>query len=521
MSKNKAKPVVLIVMDGFGLGKPNSGNAIFLAKPKNFNNYWKTYPRTSLNCIGKFVGLSGKTQGNSEVGHLHLGAGKIVWQPMELIDRAIQNKQFYKNKAFLKVIQNVKKHKTQLHLMGLCSNQGVHAQLQHLFELIKLAKKHKLKKVFIHCFLDGRDVPERSAIKYVQQIQTECNKLKIGKIASLIGRYYAMDRDQNWERTQTAYELITQGKGKPIQDPIQGIQTIYQEGNETDYYIEPLVVVEQTGKSVSIIQENDGVIFFNFRTDRARQLTQAVTDSKFDKFKRKKIPVTFVSMTEYNPKFKTLIAFPQEKIKTNLGKIISQHRLTQLRIAETEKYAHVTFFFNSQTEKPSKGEHRILIPSPKVKSYDLKPEMSAYRIKDTLIQELEKNKYDFVLINFANPDLVGHSGKLNATIKAVQVVDECIGKIVEKVLEKNGIVLLTADHGNAEEMVYSNGLPKPSHTQNKVPCILISNKPNWKKIKLKKNAEIKDITPTILELLKLKKPKEMTGKSLIQNHKQN
>jgi len=496
----------MIVLDGYGLRKQRKGNAVLLAKTPFLHSMLKVFPSTELNVSGENVGLPKGSQGNSEVGHLHLGAGRIVWQPLALINKKIEDKTFFKNKVLIKAINHAKKNNSSLHLIGLCSDAGVHASINHLHALLKLAKLKKFKKVFIHCILDGRDVPEKSAKKFIKKILSWTKKLKIGIIASIIGRYYAMDRDNNWNRTKKAFDLLVNGIGRKEENPLKAIENAYALGASTDYYVEPIILTEK-----GLIKDKDSIIFFNFRTDRARQLTKAFLLKKFSFFKRKKLKkIFFVSFTEYDKTIKCNIAFKQEKVKNNLAIVLAKNNLKQLRIAETEKYAHVTFFFNSQVEKPVKGEKRILIKSPKVKSYDLKPEMSALKITARVLKELNKN-YDFILINFANPDLVGHSGKIKAVIKALEVLDECVKKIKEKALKKDYCMIITADHGNAEEMLYPNGIVCPSHTTNKVPFVLICLN---NKIKLRKGNAI-DVAPTILELFGLKKPKEMTGKSLI------
>jgi 2,3-bisphosphoglycerate-independent phosphoglycerate mutase len=503
-------PLILIIMDGWGIRKEKKGNAILLAKPKNYLNYWNNYPHTKLNASGEAVGLPKNSQGNSEVGHLHIGAGRIVYQPLTLINNAIKNGSFYKNKVLIEAIKKAKNKNKKIHLMGLLSDEGVHATTKHLYALMKLTKKLSAKKVFIHCFLDGRDVPEKSASKYIKELKKEIKKIGTGKIASIIGRYYAMDRDNNWKRTKKALELLVKGKGFKEKNALKAIQNAYKRGDKTDYYVKPITIVNKKNESEGLIEKDDTVIFFNFRSDRSRQLTKCFTERKFNAPK-----VNFVCMTRYDKKIKARIAFEQKKVKNNLGNILAKNNLRQLRIAETEKYAHVTFFFNSQIEKPNKKEERILIDSPKVPSYDLKPEMSAIEVKDKVIEKIKEEKYDVIILNFANPDLVGHSGKLKAVIKAIKTVDLCVGKIVKEILQKKGTAIITADHGNAEQMFYANGEKCPSHTTNKVPFIIVSENKELKKVKLRKNAGLIDIAPTILELLKIKKPKEMKGKSII------
>ena len=502
---SKMKPLTLIIMDGWGISEKTTGNAVYLAQPKNFLNYLKEFPHTELKCSGKNVGLPEKTQGNSEVGHLHIGAGRIVFQPLMLINNEIKKGSFFENKVLLEAMKKAKKQGKKIHLMGLLSDEGVHSTTRHLNALLEMAKKVNAKKVFVHCFLDGRDVPERSAGKYLKKLQEKIKEIGVGEIASMIGRYYSMDRDNNWDRTEQALRLLTKGKGFKENNVLQAIENAYKRGEETDYYVKPILLNEK-----GLIEKNDAVIFFNFRSDRSRQITKCFTEKKFNAPK-----VNFVCMTRYDKNIKAKIAFEQTKVKNNLGKVLAENGLKQLRVAETEKYAHVTFFFNSQEEKPNKSEERILVNSPKVPSYDLKPEMSAIEVKEKVLEEIEKNKFDVIIVNFANADLVGHSGKIDAVVKAIQTVDNCIGGIVESVLEKKGAVIIISDHGNAEQMFYENGKKCPAHTTNKVPFILISNEEKLKKAKLKKEAELIDVAPTMLELLEIKKPKEMTGKSLI------
>ncbi|MCG2675574.1 2,3-bisphosphoglycerate-independent phosphoglycerate mutase [bacterium] len=501
------RPVVLIILDGWGIAPPGPGNYISQAKTSNFDNLLKKYPHTKNEAAGNAVGLPTGAQGNSEVGHLHMGAGRIVWQMYERINRSIKDGSFYKNKTLLKAIKHVKTKGT-LHLMGLCSDEGVHAHTDHLIALLKMAKKERLKKVVIHFFADGRDVAEKSALKYVKIIENARREIGTGRIVSLVGRYYSMDRDKNWERTKAAYDMLTGGRGFMARSASEAAKKAYKRGDKTDYYIQPTVI-----RKPVLIKSGDSVIFFNFRTDRPRQLTKAFIEKDFKKFKREHIPkILYTTMTEYDKRFKCPFAFSEEKVKNNLGQILAKAGMKQLRIAETEKYAHVTYFFNSQVEKPNKGEDKLMIPSPKVSSYDQKPEMSAYGIVEKLLEKISEKKYDFILTNFANCDLVGHSAVKNAIIKCVEIVDDCAGKTVEAGLDNGYTVIVTADHGSAEEKLYPDGTPKPAHSSNPVPFIVISNEPG--QVKLKKGGQ-KDVAPTILEIMGLKKPKEMTGKSLI------
>ncbi len=509
------RKLILVVMDGWGIAPAGSGNYISQAKTPNFDYFIKNYPHTQNKASGEAVGLPKGAQGNSEVGHLHMGAGRIVLQMYGKINGAIKNKKFFKNKILIKTMNFAKHKNSSLHLIGLCSDEGVHAHTNHLISLLQMAKKRKLNKVFIHFIADGRDVHEKSAKKYIKIIEKETRKLKLGKIVTVVGRYYAMDRDNNWNRTKEAYDLLTSGKGFKAENATEAVEQAYKRGDKTDYYIHPSIIVDKNKKPVSLIKDDDSVIFFNFRTDRPRQLTKAFISGKFNKFKREFHPkVLFTTITEYDKTFNCPFVFEEEVVKNNLGQILAKNKLEQLRIAETEKYAHVTYFFNSQVEKPSKGEKHILIPSPKVPSYDKKPEMSAYGIADEVARQIKNKKYEFILLNFANCDLVGHSAVKKAIIRAVEVVDECIDKVVKAGLEKDYNLILTADHGSAEDKLYPDGKPKPCHSTNPVNFIIISNDEKLKKIKLRRGGQ-KDVAPTILKIMGIKKPREMTGKSLI------
>ncbi|MBN1494564.1 2,3-bisphosphoglycerate-independent phosphoglycerate mutase [Candidatus Peregrinibacteria bacterium] len=500
--------VLLMILDGYGEGKAYKGNAVKLAKSPNINALRKKYPKCLLDTSGNAVGLPKGSQGGSEVGHFTIGAGRIVWQSLEEINRSIKNKSFFKKKAFLNAVKNVKKHNSKLHLIGMISDQGVHSDFNHLFALLKLAKQNKIKKVYIHAFTDGRDVPERSSDVFFKKIASEIKKIGVGTLSTMVGRYYAMDRDRNWKRTEKAYDLLTLAKGINEKNPIEALKKQYQKGVESDYYIKP-VVFDENG----VIEEKDSVIFFNYRSDRAQQITEAFTNKKFTGFKRKKTILPFFVC--FGPYSKIApVVFEPPKINLNLGKYISKQKLPQLRIAETEKYAHVTFFFNSQEKDPYPLENRILIPSKKCPSYAQKPEMSAREITSALLKEFKNKEYKLIVLNFANGDLVGHSGDLKATIKAVETLDKCIGKIIPVAKKLGYHILLTADHGNAEYKIYEKtGEECPSHTLNPVIFILISDK--YKNARLKKRGGLCDIAPTILDILGMKKPKEMTGKSLI------
>lgn len=509
----KKEKVYLMILDGFGKGKKYKGNAVEKARMPNYRNLEKNYPHTLLKASGNEVGLPNGAMGNSEVGHYTIGAGKIVFQSYEEINQNIKSKKFFRNKILLNAIKVAANKEKPLHLLGMISDEGVHSHVNHLFALMEMAKKLKVKTIYIHAITDGRDVPEKSADKYIKQIQAKIKKMKLDegastcRIATIIGRYYAMDRDNNWDRTRIAYDLLTLGKGTTEKDPLTAIKNAYKGGAETDYYIKP-VILEKDG----LIKDKDPVIFFNFRTDRPRQLTHCFTGEEKIGFKpTKKIKPNLTVFGEYSEK--APVVFPAPSVKTNLPKILEGAKKSQLHIAETEKYAHVTFFFNGQDEKSYKGEKRIMIKSPKVPSYDMKPEMSAKEITSRVLKELDNN-YDFIIQNFANGDLVGHSGNLEATIKACETLDECIGKISQKTLKKGYHLLITADHGNAEYMIYEKTKEAcPSHTTNSVPFIVVSDK--YKSTKLAKNGGLKNIAPTILEIMGIKKPKEMTSKSLL------
>ncbi len=509
--------VILVVRDGWGHSEETRGNAVQLARTPNNDRYMRDYPWTLLKCTGNAIGVPEGTQGGSEPGHLTMGAGRIVWQPLEEINRSIKDGSFYENEALLEAVKVTKRNGSSLHLMGLLSDQGIHGTTLHLYALLELARRRELEDVFIHCFLDGRDVPERSAKEFINGTLCAIEEKGVGRIASLVGRYYAMDRDTNWDRTRRAYDLLTLGEGIRETDPLQAIEHAYGRGNETDYYLEPMAIVGQNGRPVVTIEDGDSVIFWNFRSDRARQITYALTAHGFDKFPRCAIPkVHFTCMSVYDQHLELPVAFHQHDVTNNLGEVLSAHGLKQLRIAETEKYAHVTFFFNSQVEDPNPGEDRILIPSPKVASYEEKPEMSAYEITDKLVPEIWRGAYDFILVNYANGDLVGHSANLEAGVKACEDVDECVGRVVETGLQEGYAMLVTGDHGNIETMFYPDGSPNPSHGMTPVPFILVCDDPTYRNTKLTEDLGLSSIAPTILTLMGIEKPEEMTGESLIE-----
>ena len=508
------KQFVLVILDGFGFSEKTEGNAVKAAGMKFYDSLTEKYPHSLLEASGESVGMPEGFQGTSEIGHLHIGAGRIVPQLEFRIDKAIADRSFYRNEVFLQAMDNCRKNNSALHLLGMVSDAAVHSHLNHLFALMKLAKEKKLGKVFLHCILDGRDVPEKSAEKYINLIKEKIKELGIGRIASLCGRYYAMDRNNDFHLTQEAYDLLVSGKGFQESNALLAVKNAYARGERTDYYVKPISLAEN-GKPVALIKENDSVIFWNFRSDRARQLTYAFIKNDFNEFPVKKMNLFFACMAEYDTSIKLNAAFRQLKIENNLAQVLSFNGLTQLKVAETQKYAHLTFFFNSQIEEPVKGEERIHVKSKDVPSFDLAPEMSAKEITEIVLENIENEKFDVIMVNFANADLVGHSGNFDAVVKALKVLDESLRKIVEKALQKKGALIITSDHGNAEEMFYENKLPKPSHTMNPVPFILVSNEEKLRKAKLR-NGFLFDVAPTILMLLKLSKPKEMTGKSLIE-----
>ncbi|MFC1803659.1 2,3-bisphosphoglycerate-independent phosphoglycerate mutase [Thermoproteota archaeon] len=508
--------VILVVRDGWGYTEETKGNAIYLANTPNNDRYMNIYPWTLLKCTGNAVGLPEGTQGGSESGHITMGAGRIVWQPLKEINTAIVEGSFYQNKALLIAVRKSRKNKSKLHLMGLLSDQGIHGTIHHLYALLELTRREKLKTVYIHCFLDGRDVPEKSAKRFIRETLKKTREKGIGHIASIIGRYYSMDRDKNWDRTQKAYDLLTLGEGYRESDVFEAVDNTYKRGEESDYYIKPIAMVNQDLQPIATVDDYDSVIFWNYRSDRARQITQALTQRNFDKFPRRKISnILFTCMSIYDKRLDLPVAFPQKEVQNNLSKTLSEHSLKQLRISETEKYAHVTYFFNSQVEKPYLGESRILVSSPKVPNYEEKPEMSALEINRKLIPEINSRKYHFILVNYANGDLVGHSANLQAGIKACETVDQCVGKVVDTGLKNGYVVLVTGDHGNVEIMLYPDGTPNPSHGMNPVPFILISDASYLKNSKLRKGLGLSSIAPTILYLMGLKKPHKMTGENII------
>jgi len=508
------KTTVLMILDGYGLNDRKDHNAVAEANTPVMDKLMKEYPFVKGNASGMAVGLPEGQMGNSEVGHLNMGAGRIVYQELTRITKEIQDGTFFENPALVKAMENCKANDSALHIYGLVSDGGVHSHITHLYGVLEMAKKFDLKKVYVHCFLDGRDTPPASGKGYVEQLEEEMKKLGVGKVASVCGRYYAMDRDNNYNRVEMAYKALTKGEGLTAESATTGIQASYDR-DETDEFVKPTVVVED-GKPVATIQDKDSIVFINFRPDRAREITHAFCDDDFKGFERgKRLDVTYVCFSDYDPTIPNKdVAFHKIAVTNTFGEWLAANDMTQARIAETEKYAHVTFFFNGGVEEPNKGEDRILVNSPKdVATYDLKPEMSAYEVCDKLCAAIKSEKYDVIIINFANPDMVGHTGVEAAAIKAVETVDECVGKAVDALLSVNGTMFICADHGNCEQLVdYETGAPFTAHTTNPVPFILVNYDPAYT---LKEGGCLADIVPTLIETMGMTKPAEMTGTSLL------
>ena len=506
--KKYPKPTMLLILDGFGVNPSAKGNAIKAANTPNFDKIFSTYPNTTLGASGLDVGLPPGQMGNSEVGHLNIGAGRIVYQELTRISKDIEEGGFFENEILLGTVEHVKNQGSALHLMGLLSDGGVHSHQEHLFALLDLAKARGLKEVYVHCFLDGRDVPPRSALTFMADLEAHIKKIGLGQVATVSGRYYAMDRDKRWDRVEKAYEAMTLGLGEKAGSGKEAIEKGYTR-DENDEFLLPTVV-----EPASLIKDNDGVIFFNFRPDRAREITRTFVDPDFNGFTRKKIlkNLSFTCLTQYDitmPRVK--VAYPPQSLTNTLGEYLAGMGLTQLRIAETEKYAHVTFFFNGGVEEPNKNEDRVLINSPKVPTYDLQPEMSAYLVADAVIDKIKNADYDLIVLNFANADMVGHTGIFEAAVKAIEAIDSCVGKIVPEVLSKGGQILLTADHGNADYMLDDEGAVVTAHSLFPVPLAHLAAEPK----KLIEGGVLADLAPTLLDLMGIEIPKEMTGKSLI------
>lgn len=505
----RKKPVMLMILDGWGIAPPSSTNAVTRARTPHLDYYFNRYPHSQLRCSGEAVGLPEGQMGNSEVGHLSIGSGRIIYQSLTRISRAVKDGSLEKNPVLVKAMEEARDGGKKLHLLGLLSDGGVHSHIDHLLGLLAMAQKMGVEKVCVHAFLDGRDTPPQSAAPFLEQVEKTCKELGVGQIATVSGRYYAMDRDKRWERIQKVYDCMTGGEALEAPSAAEGLGAAYGAG-QTDEFVVPFRVAGVDGT----VEKGDSLIFFNFRPDRARELTHVFTDSKFSGFSRKEdaLPVHFVSMTEYEKGLQAAVAFPPEEIKDTLAEVVSRAGLHQLHIAETEKYAHVTFFFNGGREQPFPNEDRILVPSPKVATYDLQPEMSAYLVTDKLQEALAKDVYDLVILNFANPDMVGHTGSLEAAVKALEAVDECVGSLAETVLQKGGALCITADHGNLEEMEDPvTHAPMTAHTTNPVPFLVVGAEPGTQV----EDGGLSDIAPTLLDLLELPEPEAMTGHSLL------
>ena len=505
------KPVMLMILDGFGINPNEKGNAVAIANTPNIDKLKKTWPTTIIHTSGLDVGLPEGQMGNSEVGHTNIGAGRIVYQDLTRITKSIQDGDFFSIKEFSDAIDNCKKNNSNLHIMGLLSDGGVHSHIRHLVALLEFAKRKDFENVYVHCFMDGRDTPPTSGEGYIAKLEEKMKEKGVGKIATIEGRFYAMDRDKRWNRIKEAYDAMVNGIGEEATSAVGAIEASYQK-EVFDEFVKPTVICNGDSP-VATIKDNDSVIFFNFRPDRAREITRTLVDKDFNEFETKKMNLFFVCFTQYDETMPNVkIAFKPETLVNTFGEYISKKGLKQLRIAETEKYAHVTFFFNGGEEKEYEGEDRILVPSPKVETYDLKPEMSALEVTDKVVEAINSGKYDSIILNYANPDMVGHTGSLEAAVKAVETIDGCVGKVVEAIEKQNGVLIITADHGNAEQMIdYKTGEPQTAHTTNPVPLILVG----LEGVKLKEG-KLADLAPTMLDIMGLEKPQEMTGESLIE-----
>ncbi len=507
------KPVVLMILDGFGIRDQLKGNAVKMAQLPHYDKLKETWPATQLQASGLAVGLPEGQMGNSEVGHLNIGAGRVVYQELTRISKAIETGEFFDNDALLSAIKHVNEHDQTLHLMGLISDGGVHSHLEHVYGLLEMAAKYNVKHVAVHCFLDGRDTPPQSALDYIQALEGKMKALDTGRIATVSGRYYAMDRDKRWDRVKLAYDALVTGEGLQANTAGEAVTQSYERGENDEFVLPTVIGNDTTGQY--LVKEEDAVIFFNFRPDRAREMTRALLDEVFDGFHRPKgaFPLTYVTMTQYDKNISgTRVAFPPQTFENTLGETVSLQGGTQLRIAETEKYAHVTYFFNGGREEPFPGEERIMVPSPKVATYDLMPEMSANEVTDALLEKLDKKDLHLVVLNYANPDMVGHTGIMEAVVKALETVDANMQRVVEKVLQLSGSLLITSDHGNAEELFNEiTGEPVTAHTTNPVPLLLVG----MEGYQLGDGGRLCDLAPTLLEMMGMKKPEEMTGRSLL------
>jgi len=504
------KLTMLMILDGFGNNENKEGNSIALANTPVIDKLLKQNSNTTIKTSGLDVGLPEGQMGNSEVGHTNIGAGRIVYQELTRITKSIEDGDFFSIPELVGAIENCKKHNSKLHIMGLLSNGGVHSHTRHLYALLELAKRKDFEDVYVHCFLDGRDTPPASGEGFIAELEQKMEEKGVGKIASITGRFYAMDRDKRWERVQKAYDALVNGVGEKYASATAAIEDSYQK-EVFDEFVLPTLICNGD-EPIATISENDSVIFFNFRPDRAREITRSLVDKEFSGFERKYFPLYYACFTNYDETIENVeIVFKKDEIKNTYGEIVANKGLTQLRIAETEKYAHVTFFFNGGEEKQYKGEDRILVPSPKVETYDMQPEMSAVEVTDKVVEAIESQKYDTIILNYANPDMVGHTGNLEAAIKAIETVDTCVGRVVEALEKVQGVALITADHGNSEQMIdYTTGEPHTAHTTNDVPLILVG-----KQAKLK-SGRLADLAPTMLDIMGIEKPAEMTGESLIE-----
>ena len=505
------KLTMLMILDGFGLNEQTEGNSVKLANIPHLNEILKQNPNTIIHTSGLDVGLPEGQMGNSEVGHTNIGAGRIVYQDLAKITKSIEDGDFFSTPEFVNAIENCKKNNSNLHIMGLLSDGGVHSHIRHLYGLLELAKRKDFENVYVHCFLDGRDTPPASAENYINELEKKMQEKGVGKIATMNGRFFAMDRDKRWERVEKAYNAMVKGEGEKYTSATTAIEESYQK-EVFDEFVKPTVITNKSGEPIATIKNNDSVIFFNFRPDRAREITRSLVDKEFDGFATEKLDLYFVCMTPYDETMPNVeVAFRKEEIKNTFGEYISKKGLKQLRIAETEKYAHVTFFFNGGEEKQYEGEDRILVPSPKVETYDLKPEMSAIEVTDKVVDAIKSEKYDCIILNYANPDMVGHTGNIDAAIKALETIDVCVDRVVKAINEVNGVLLITADHGNSEQMIdYKTGEPHTAHTTNPVPLTVVGI--GNRKIK---EGRLADLAPTMLDLMGLEKPEEMTGESLL------
>ncbi|MBQ8043947.1 MAG: 2,3-bisphosphoglycerate-independent phosphoglycerate mutase [Clostridia bacterium] len=515
----KDKQYMLMILDGVGLNDDETGNAFKLASTPNIDRLVARYPNAYLKTSGLSVGLPEGQMGNSEVGHTTIGSGRVVYQDLTQITEKIKSGEFFKNKVLLDAVEHVKRNDSKLHIFGLLSDGGVHSHTEHIFALLELAKREGVEQVYVHAFMDGRDTSPTSGVDYIRSLENKCKELGIGRLSTIMGRFYAMDRDKRWDRVEAAYNAMTLGEGKHFKTAERAVENSY-ECQEFDEFIKPIVIVNDEEKPIGLVESKDAVIFANFRPDRAREISHAFTDNAFTGFVRKSGKLSslrYVSMTEYDETLENVkVAYKKEEIKETLGEFLSKRGYTQLRIAETEKYAHVTFFFNGGEEKEYNGESRILVPSPKVATYDLKPEMSAYEVTDKLIEAMESKQHDVIVINYANGDMVGHTGNLDAAIQAVEALDKCVGRVMDKLVELGGEAIIIADHGNCEQMIDSNtGEALTSHTTFDVPVIVVSDR-----VRAIEPGSLADVAPTLIDLMGLNKPKEMTGSSIVKIEKE-